>query len=339
MDNKPRILHISTGGTIAMAKSSDGAFSPLETSRDLIKNVPEVSSFADVHLKSLASLDSANLCPSFWPQLAQAIVDDYDNYDGFVISHGTDTMAYSAAAISFFLQEIDKPIVFTGSQIAMGVIGSDGKRNLINAFRVAVSNISEVVVVFGSKIIRGVRSRKISAFSLEAFESINENPLGEIGLHVRISSSRARKKAGRRLLYNPSLEKNVALFTIYPGFSTSLLEYIIDNYSGVVLLGYGTGNIPSGDENNLVEIIKKATAKGVPVVVGTQCVLGSTNLSIYKVGKSVLDAGAIPSVDMTPESAFVKLMWVLGQTNDSKRVESMMLKSYCGEISTTFDGS
>jgi len=182
--NKPKILHISTGGTIAMKKGEDGALFPFASAQDLLDTVPEVNDIAEVEFLSISSIDSADLTPDFWFNLAKAVVDNYDSYDGFVITHGTDTMAYSAAALSFFLQELDKPVVFTGSQISIGLIGSDGKRNLVNAFRVAKSDISEVVVVFGSKIIRGVRARKISAFSLEAFDSVNENPIGEIGLHM-----------------------------------------------------------------------------------------------------------------------------------------------------------
>lgn len=320
-----------------MSRDEDGAMTPIEHASDLLSVVPEVESFAEVSLLRLKSIDSADIHPQDWLDISRAIVDNYDKYDGFVITHGTDTMAYTAAALSFFLQELDKPVVLTGSQIAIGVVGSDGKRNLVNAFRVATTDIAEVVVVFGSKIIRGVRARKISAFSLEAFDSINENPLGEIGLSVRISRSRANRKAGRRLLYTPSLENNVALITIYPGFSQKLLENIIETHKGIIILGYGTGNIPSNAQDNLLNTIKKASENGKPVVIGTQCILGSTNLGLYKIGKNVLEAGGIPSVDMTPEAAFVKLMWVLGQTLDLKRIYSMMLKSYAGEISSNFD--
>ncbi|MBU1239878.1 asparaginase [Myxococcota bacterium] len=330
---RPKILHIATGGTIAMAKGEDGSLAPIESNEDLLKMVPEIDGFAQVHTIRLSSFDSADLSPPFWLDLARVIHEEYENYDGFVVSHGTDTMAYSAAALSYILQELDKPVVLTGSQIAIGVIGSDGKRNLVNAFRVATSDIAEVMVVFGSKIIRGVRARKISAFSLEAFESINENAIGEIGLQLRFSKSRATRRAGRRLLYTPAMEPSVGLVTIHPGLRGEVLEYMVDHHEGVILLGYGTGNIPVREEDSLVSVVKAATQKGKPVVVGTQCVLGSTNLSLYKVGKNVMNAGAIPSVDMTPEAALVKLMWVLGQTKDLSRVESMMMKSYCGEIS------
>ncbi len=329
----PRILHIATGGTIAMAKNEGDALTPVETDEDLLLSVPEVKTMAKVHVERIASMDSTNLLPGFWITLAETVLAHYNAYDGFVITHGTDTMAYSAAALSFMLQELDKPLVLTGSQISMGILGSDAKRNLVNAFRVATSNIAEVMVVFGSKIIRGVRARKISAFSLEAFNSINEPALGEIGLQMRVSRSRAKRSSGRRVLPLLTLEPNVALVTLFPSLSEELLAHIVETHAGMVLLGYGTGNIPDTQERSLVQVVKGATKRGKPVVVGTQCVLGSTNLALYQVGKSVLDAGAIPSVDMTPEASLVKLMWVLGQTKDLRQVESMMLKSYCGEIS------
>ena len=332
---KPKILHICTGGTIAMSRGEDSSLAPITSNEDLLRMVPEVEGFVDVTVKRLASMDSANIDPHFWLTLAQTVADNYDHYDGFVITHGTDTMAYSAAALSFMLSELDKAVVRTGSQIAIELVGSDGKRNLVNAFRVAASDVAEVMVVFGSKIIRGVRARKISAFALEAFDSINEAPLGEIGLEMRVATA-VKRRAGRRLLYTPELEPSVGLVTMHPGVTEEVLRFMVERHKGVVLLGYGTGNIPVREEANLVKIIRAAGDMGKPVVVGTQCVLGSTNLSLYQPGKEVLAAGAIPSVDMIPEAALVKLMWVLGQTTDLPRVASMMMKSYCGEIAASW---
>lgn len=336
MSEKPNILHITTGGTIAMAKTSDGVMAPFQNAEQLFTAVPEVRQIADVYMLTLPAVDSSNISPEYWLELAKTVAKKYHDFDGFVITHGTDTMAYTASALAFMLQELDKPVVLTGSQVAIGVLGSDGPRNLINAFRVATSDCAEVVVVFGSRIIRGVRARKISAFAMEAFESINENPLGEIGISMRISR-RATRRVGKRLLFTPTLDPLVAMVTIHPGIEPSLLEHIVSTHHGVVLLGFGTGNIPTEGTRNLRETIWKATQSGIPVVVGTQCVLGSTNLGLYRVGKDILDAGAIPSVDMTPEATLVKLMWVLGQTRDMERISSMMLKSYVGEIAPYYE--
>lgn len=336
MSEKPNILLITMGGTIAMAKTSDGVMVPFQNAEQLLTAVPEVQEIADVHMLSLPAIDSSNISPEYWLELTRTVAKKYHDFDGFVITHGTDTMAYTASALAFMLQELDKPVVLTGSQVAIGVLGSDGPRNLINAFRVATSDFAEVVVVFGSRIIRGVRARKISAFAMEAFESINENPLGEIGISMRISRRTARR-VGKRLLFTPTLDPLVAMVTIHPGIEPSLLEHIVSTHHGVVLLGFGTGNIPTEGTRNLRETIWKATQSGIPVVVGTQCVLGSTNLGLYRVGKDILDVGAIPSVDMTPEATLVKLMWVLGQTRDMERISSMMLKSYVGEISPYYE--
>ncbi len=336
MPDRPRILHIATGGTIAMARGSDGTMMPFQSASDLLAAVPEVQEFVDVHMESLPEIDSANIHPPYWLELARVIASRYHEFDGFVITHGTDTMAYSASAIAFMLQELDKPVVFTGSQIALGVIGSDGRRNLVNAFRVAASDCAEVVIVFGSRIIRAVRARKISAFALEAFESMNENAIGEIGLSIRISR-RAMRRSGRRLLFVPALDPDVALVSAFPGLRPEVLQSIVDTHHGVVILGYGTGNIPTSGDLSLRDVVIRATSRGIPVVVGTQCVLGSTNLGMYRVGKEVLEAGAIPSVDMTPEATLTKLMWVLGQTREPDRVSSMILKSYVGEIAPFTD--
>jgi L-asparaginase len=332
MTNKTKILCISTGGTIAMAKGEDGCFSPIKTAGDLLDTIPEIKNLYQVEIYTYDNIDSADISPPFWEGLADVIYKKYNDYDGFVITHGTDTMAYTASALSFFFQELNKPVVLTGSQISIGVLGSDGKRNLINAFRVAASNIAEVVIVFGSKIIRGTRARKISAFSLEAFGSINENPVGEIGLSLRLRSNAVRK-GDRKLLYIPTINPNVSKLLVYPGFSVDLLDYAVEKSDGIVLLGYGTGNVPLSKENDLIKIIKKASDKGVPVIIGTQCILGRTNLKLYSVGNSVLNAGGIPSVDMTPEATLIKLMWILGQTTNMKIISSMIAKSYCGEIS------
>lgn len=336
MSEKPKILHIATGGTIAMAKTPDGSMAPFQNAEELLAAIPQVREIADVHMVTLPEVDSSNISPEYWMDLARIVAKKYTEFDGFVITHGTDTMAYTASALAFMLQELDKPVAITGSQVAIGILGSDGPRNLINAFRVAASDCAEVVVVFGSRIIRGVRARKISAFAMEAFESINENPLGEIGISMRISR-RAARRTGKRLLFTPTLDPLVAMATVYPGMEPALLEHMVATHHGLVLLGFGTGNIPTEGARSLRDTVRKATQNGIPVVVGTQCVLGSTNLGLYRVGKDILEAGAIPSVDMTPEATLVKLMWVLGQTRDMDRISSMMLKPYAGEIAPYYE--
>lgn len=327
----PRICLLSTGGTISMVKDHSGRLVPSHDESNLLQAVPSLRQIAVVTHTSLGEIDSANIQPQFWEKLAKAVYDRYNDYDGFVIAHGTDTLAYSASALSFFLQELGKPVVFTGAQIPLSDVGSDGASNLVNAFRVATSSISEVCVVFGSSVIRGTKARKTSAFHLEAFHSINAPPIGRIGLKPDLNQHYS-KRAERLPILNCALETDVALVMVYPGMSPEHLEMIGQKNRGIVLLGYGVGNIPHGTES-LIPVIEKLIANDLVVVVGTQCTVGRTELGIYGISQKAADAGAIPARDMTPETCLVKLMWVLGQTKDRRTAESMMLKSFVGEIS------
>jgi L-asparaginase len=279
---------------------------------------------------SLANVDSSNLTPDLWITIGRAIYQKMQSYDGFVVTHGTDTLCYTSAALSFILQELNKPVVVTGAQVPLEEIGSDGRANLINAVRVAISDLSEVVVVFGSLIIRGTRAKKTSVFDMQAFVSVNEVPLGTIGLTIKFSSF-ARSRTRKKPLLRAFLNENVAMLPIYPGLKPEVLDFLADNHAGIVLEGYGAGNIPN-EKYSLIPAIKKATDRNVPVVVCTQCIVGSTEMELYQVGRAALDAGAIPAMDMTPETTMVKLMWVLGQTDDLATVDSMMQKSFVGEL-------
>ncbi len=319
-----------------MRRGDDG-YEPYSSGEELLEAVPEIRSLCDVDFMPLAQLDSADMTPECWLKTTEAIEANYYDYDGFVITHGTDTMAFTAAALSFFLQELGKPIVLTGAQIPMDVMGSDARANLVNAFRVATSNLAEVVIVFGTKIIRGTRARKISAFSLEAFESINVPPLGEIGLTIRLSSQARRRSRNRMLLVQKTLEPRVGLLNVYPGMDSELIRHAIDTHAGLIILGYGAGTIPTGTKGGIIPALEYAHEKRKPIVLGTQCLRGNANPELYRVGKAALRAGVIPMVDMTPEAALVKLMWILGFTGDARLIHSMILKNYVGEIMPDFE--
>ncbi|MBF0547115.1 MAG: asparaginase [Candidatus Riflebacteria bacterium] len=327
---KPKILLLTTGGTITMVKDSEKGLVPCSQADSLIQRIPEISQLAEMDLLPLANIDSSNVLPSLWLDISEALYERWDDYDGFVVTHGTDTLSYTSAAISFLLQELNKPIVITGSQVPLEEIGSDGRANLINAFRVAISDIAETVVVFGSLIIRGTRAKKTSAFDLQAFTSANVLPLGSIGLSIRYESGK-RCRSRRKPLFQPFLNESVAMISVFPGLKPEVLGFLAEKYSGIVLEGYGAGNIPT-EGLSLVPVIQASVEKGIPVVVCTQCLFGSTEMELYQVGRVALEAGAIPAMDMTPETTFVKLMWVLGQTHDLKTVESMMRKSFLGEL-------
>lgn len=328
---KPKVLLISTGGTITMVRNAAGELAPCESADLLLERVPEAKILADVDLLPLANIDSSNLQPEIWLTISRELYKRYREYDGFVITHGTDTLAYTAAALSLMLQELGKPIIITGSQVPLEEIGSDGRGNLINAFRVAVSDLAEVAVVFGSQIIRGSRAKKTSAFDMQAFTSANALPLGTIGLSIKFAQE-ALKRSKRKPMLRPFLEPSVCLLPVYPGIRPELVSYLSETHKGIVLEGYGAGNLPTEGPLSLVPAIQASTSRGVPVVICTQCLVGSTEMELYRVGRSALHAGAIPAMDMTPETTLVKLMWVLGQTADLPTIDSMMQKSFVGEV-------
>ncbi len=327
---KPRVLILTTGGTITMLRGPRGALYPCEDAGSLIEKIPELRQIAEIEVLSVANVDSSDLTPGLWLKIARAIFHRIKDYDGFVVAHGTDTLCYTAAALSFFLQELNKPVVLTGAQVPLEEIGSDGRSNLINAVRVAISDLAEVAVVFGTLVIRGTRAKKMSVFDMQAFISVNDVPLGTIGLSIKYNDF-ARLRSRKKPMLRAFLNENVAMMPVYPGIKPAVVEYLANNHDAVVIEGYGAGNIPTG-ENSLIPAIAAATSRGVPVVVCTQCIVGSTEMELYQVGRAALDAGAIPAMDMTPETTLVKLMWILGQTNDLGTIDSMMQKSFVGEL-------
>ncbi|MBF0502599.1 MAG: asparaginase [Candidatus Riflebacteria bacterium] len=325
------ILLVSTGGTITMVRHGKTGLVPCSDANMLLERVPEIRELADVDLLPLANIDSSNVEPHLWIELGRAIYERLDQYDGFVVTHGTDTLAYTAAGLSFMLQNLNKPVILTGAQVPLEEIGSDGRTNLINAFRVACSDIADVAVVFGSLVIRGCRTKKTSAFDLQAFTSANAEPMGTIGLSIKFVSG-LRRRARRNTLFMPYLEPSVTMISVYPGMKPGVLTWLAENHAGIVIEGYGAGNIPTEGRLSLVPAIRSAIDHGISIVVCTQCLVGSTEMELYKVGKTALDAGAIPAMDMTPETTLVKLMWVLGQKRDQHFVASLMQKSLIGEL-------
>jgi len=313
-----------------MFRTAEGTLAPCSDGKSLLEAVPELKTIAEIDVMPLANIDSSSLQPDLWVPLAKAIYERMGECDGFVVTHGTDTLSYTAAVLSFMLQELGKPVIVTGAQLPLEDLGSDGRTNLINSFRVAAENISGVLVVFGSLVINGTRAKKTSAFDLQAFTSANVPPLGTIGLSIRFSD-KIRPRSRKKGLFQPFLNPDVGMLSVYPGLKPEIMSYLVSTHSGIVLEGYGAGNIPT-EERSLLPAIREACERNVPVVVCTQCLVGSTEMEVYKVGKVALDAGAIPAMDMTPETTLVKLMWVLGQTKEIQTVASLMQKSFAGEL-------
>lgn len=330
MNKKNKILCICTGGTIAMDSET---LSSLTLADELLGKVPEARQIADIDLYQLSNFDSVEMKPENWVALAEKIYDEYDNYDGFVVVHGTDTMVYTASAVSFLITNLGKPVIFTGSQIPLSnAFGSDAKNNLLYSFRYASMDIAEVCIFFGNVLLRANRAKKISGTDINAFGSFSIDPLGHAG--VRLTLTRECKRRGR---YRPLLRKkllpDVFLLKIYPGINPEVIDKIVEmGYKGIVIESFGIGNIPVG-EKSLIPPIKRAIEKGVSIVVASQCEYGFTD-DLYPSGRLLKKTGAIMANDMTPESALVKLMWVLGNCETPREISDMMLTPMAGEFSS-----
>jgi L-asparaginase len=329
---KKKICFIYCGGTIGMVKKAGGLLAPADNANDLISLIPGIEDLADFGYKFVANIDSTNMYPGIWKRLAQTIYDEYDKFDGFVVAHGTDTMAYTASALSFTLQNLSKPVVLTGAQKPIYDLASDAQNNLINAVKVALLDVSEVCIVFGTRILRGNRAQKMSESKLNAFWSPVALPLGCVAIEPEIHADRLIRHQGKGLIFKPDFEQEVMFYQIFPGLSAKYIEMAINNgCRGIILNSYGAGNVPNG-EFSLLPVIKKAVSLNIPVAVTTQCVEGSTRL-IYEVGQAALEAGAISGFDMTSEAATTKLMWSLALTRDLAEIKKMMHTDFAGEIS------
>lgn len=330
-----KLLVIGTGGTIAAVQSKDG-LKPAHGTEELVSFFPEALLTADVECRTLFNLDSTNMQPRHWSEMAKEIGKQYDKYDGFVVMHGTDTMQFTAAALSFMLQNLGKPVVLTGSVKAMGD-GNDARQNFVDSIIVAASGVPEVCVVFHGRIIRGCRARKITNEAtritnenLDVYSSINCHLLGELKERKIIFGKDCGIKhvEGRlKVLLNVDAS-GVFAVKIHPGIRPE----IFDRPAGVrcvLVEAYGPGNIPF----SLLEKIEALTGKGIPVFITSQNPFGEADMTLYEVGRKALKAGCIPCRDMTSEAALVKLMWIMGNFgSDGKTVKKLMLKDFVGEI-------
>jgi L-asparaginase len=326
-----KICLIYCGGTIGMKRRPDGLLVPAGEAQDLLALAPGIKELAEFGYRFVADIDSTNMSPAVWEKLARTIFQEYEKYDGFVVTHGTDTMAYTASALSFTLQNLNKPVVLTGAQKSIYDLASDAPNNLINAVKVALSGIPEVVVVFGTKIVRGCRAQKKSESQLNAFWSPAVLPLGHIALEPQIDLERVWRWAGIGLKLKPDFEREVAFFQLFPGLDEKYIDAVIERgCKGIILNSYGAGNVPDG-ELSLLPVIKKAVGKNIPVVVATQCAQGSTRM-LYETGYTAIEAGAISAFDMTSEAAATKLMWILAQTQNMEDIKKIMHTNIAGEI-------
>lgn len=306
-ERTPRLLFLHTGGTLGM-KGKPGPLEPASYEETVLPFVRGLEELAQIEHRFLCNIDSSDMDPSQWEALATT-VHQADGYDGFVVLHGTDTMAYSAAAVSLLLQDLERPVVFTGAQRPIHMLRSDGRANLIHAAICATLDVPEVGVYFNGQLLRGSRTTKFSVNRYDAYRSPGTRPLVEMGAEIEYPEPCRRPSGPQRL--GAGFERNVAVLTLFPGIQAVTLDALVDSgVRGVLLLAFGSGNVPL---QGWPAAIRRATDAGVVVVIGSQCVEGSVELGGYAGSDAALKAGAVSGGDMTLEGALTKLMFVLGQ--------------------------
>lgn len=338
------ILLIYTGGTIGMREDpQDLTLRPFDFSQ-IMEEVPELSKFA-FKLDSYTFdplIDSSDVEPSLWQSLAQLIKDRYDEYDGFVILHGTDTMSFSASALSFMLEGLEKPVVFTGSQLPIGRPRTDGKENLISAVEIASAKdpeghalVPEVAIFFDSLLLRGNRTTKMNSENFDAFISANCPPLAEAGISIKYNDLIIRhpEEFGKQLAIHKELDTRVSILKVHPGITPQVVSNILlgAETRAVIIETYGSGNALSKDW--FIQLVKIADGMGKILVNVTQCLRGSVNMDIYATGKKLKDAGVISGADSTTEAVLAKLFHLMGVSTDNDWVKMQMECNLKGEIS------
>jgi len=339
--SQPNILLIYTGGTIGMIKDPDtGALKAFDF-ENLLERIPELK-LLDCDIKTISfedPIDSSNMNPKYWVQIAEIIENGYHTFDGFVVLHGSDTMSYSASALSFMFENLAKPIIFTGSQLPIGDLRTDAKENLITSIQMASLQkngkpvIREVGLYFEYKLYRGNRTTKINAEHFEAFESLNYPHLAESGVHLNVSENVLFKpNLRKKLVVHKAFNTNIALIKLFPGISEPILESILNtaNLKGVVLETYGAGNTTT--RQWFVDLLKRTIKKGIPIINVTQCSGGSVMMGQYETSSQLKQIGLISGKDITTEAALTKLMFMLGENISIKTFKTIFETSLRGEM-------
>jgi L-asparaginase len=337
-----QILIIYTGGTIGMmADPVTKVLKPINFEQ-IMDNVPELEKLnCKIKVHSFNEIiDSSNMNPAIWSELAGLIQDNYDDVDGFVILHGSDTMAFTASALSFMLENLAKPIIFTGSQLPISAIRTDAKENLMTAIEIANAKkndrarVPEVCIYFDYKLFRGNRSFKYNSSKFEAFRSPNYPILAESGVHLRFSVNDIRQPNDAALTVHNNLVNDVAVLKLYPGIGPKVVEAVLGaDVRGIVMETFGAGNTTT--DQWFIDLLKQAIDSGKVIVDISQCKVGTVELGRYETSKQLKDIGVANGYDMTYEAAVTKMMFLLGQSQDPKEVKNLMEVDLRGELTVS----
>lgn len=343
MDRKETsVLLIYTGGTIGMIENSKTGALESFNYESMVHHVPELGklNFNIDTVQFEPPIDSSDMHPAIWCRLASIIAEKYDDYTGFVVLHGTDTMAYTASALSFMLRNLTKPVILTGAQLPIKEIRTDGKENLLTSLEIAAAQIAgkpivrEVCVFFENHLMRGNRTTKINAENFNAFHSCNYPNLAEAGIHIKYENAyMLSPEDGKGMTLQNKYDSNVAILSLFPGIQEAIVKAVLETsgLKGVILKTFGSGNAPHLDF--LMKYLKAATDRGIIIVNVTQCLEGMVEMDRYESGRQLLEAGVVCGKDMTIEAALTKLMILLGLNYTTEEIREQMTVSFAGELS------